>query len=308
MRRALLIVSLVLVTLFTASVILFRIQEARMDPTQRAAALRAEVLDPGFEKLKALASPLPPPDESDWLASHYEEGQSVKSYRASRPVRPTSSRSVVVLQPLAPFNEREQQLLADTARYVTAFYGLPVRVGEALPPEAIPASARRNHPDTGASQVLTTSLLFEVLRPRLTEDVLAIIGLTSEDLYPDPDWNFVFGQASFKDRIGVWSFHRFGDLEAEGPLVRERTLKTAVHELGHMLGLEHCIAFACVMNGSNNLEEGDRRPMEPCPACLAKLSWNLGTSPEQRYARVLSFYEQTGFDAAAVAVRSALPR
>lgn len=306
MRRALLIITLVIVTLFTASVVLFRIQESRMDPAPRAARLRVELLDPQLEKLKLAAIPLRSPQEGDWLASHYEAGQSFESYRASQPVRPTPGRKLIVLQPLAPLDESQQRLMADTARYVTAFYGLPVRLGEALPAESIPAQARRDHPNTGEPQVLSTWLLFEVLKPRVTDDVIAILGLTSEDLYPDPDWNFVFGQASLEDRIGVWSFHRFGELEKERPQVLERTLKTAVHELGHMLGLQHCIAFECVMNGSNHLGENDRRPLEPCPSCLAKLSWNLGTTPEQRYERVLGFYEQAGLKAPAAQVRSAL--
>jgi archaemetzincin len=31
-----------------------------------------------------------------------------------------------------------------------------------------------------------------------------------EDLYPEPSWNFVFGQASLNERVGVYSFARYG--------------------------------------------------------------------------------------------------
>jgi archaemetzincin len=30
-----------------------------------------------------------------------------------------------------------------------------------------------------------------------------------EDLYPDPAWNFVFGQASLRERVEVFSFARY---------------------------------------------------------------------------------------------------
>ena len=49
--------------------------------------------------------------------------------------------------------------------------------------------------------------------PRRPEDAVAVLGLTTSDLWPGEGWNFVFGQASLRDRIGVWSLYRFGDPE-----------------------------------------------------------------------------------------------
>jgi hypothetical protein len=64
----------------------------------------------------------------------------------------------------------------------------------------------------------------------------------------------VFGQASLADRVGVWSIYRNGEIDGDETERRKflrRTLKTALHETGHMLGIPHCIAFECGMNGSN---------------------------------------------------------
>jgi archaemetzincin len=36
--------------------------------------------------------------------------------------------------------------------------------------------------------------------------------VTMEDLYPDPQWNFVFGEASLPDRTGVFSFARYNPM------------------------------------------------------------------------------------------------
>jgi len=37
------------------------------------------------------------------------------------------------------------------------------------------------------------------------------IAFTASDLWPGPGWNFVFGLASLRERVGVWSIHRFGN-------------------------------------------------------------------------------------------------
>jgi archaemetzincin len=51
-----------------------------------------------------------------------------------------------------------------------------------------------------------------------------------------------------------------------------RCLKTACHELCHVFGLTHCPYYECLMNGSNLLEEADRKPFMLCPICLRKIA------------------------------------
>ena len=95
-------------------------------------------------------------------------------------------------------------------------------------------------------QIQTPYVLNEVLKPNRPKDALAYLCFTASDLYPDGNWNFVFGQASLRDRTGVWSIHRKGDPAAGAEAFRQclvRTLHTASHETGHILTIQHCTAF-----------------------------------------------------------------
>jgi archaemetzincin len=97
-------------------------------------------------------------------------------------------------------------------------------------------------------------------------------------------------------RIGIWSIYRNGDPEADFQLCLRRTLSTAAHETGHILGIAHCTAYSCLMNGSNYQEEKDRRPMHLCPVCLRKLCWNLRVEPVPYLERLRAFCRQSGLD------------
>lgn len=37
------------------------------------------------------------------------------------------------------------------------------------------------------------------------------MGITEKDLFPKPEWNYVFGLASYEDGVGVTSIYRFAD-------------------------------------------------------------------------------------------------
>ena len=62
-----------------------------------------------------------------------------------------------------------------------------------------------------------------------------------------------------------------------------------------MFGIEHCTAYECGMNGSNNLTETDREPLAFCPECSAKIWWSCGVRPEKWYASLAEFAEQHEF-------------
>ncbi|KAH7150370.1 hypothetical protein B0J13DRAFT_583635 [Dactylonectria estremocensis] len=54
-----------------------------------------------------------------------------------------------------------------------------------------------------------------------------------------------------------------------------RVARTMAHELGHCLGMDHCVYYACTMQGTAGMAEDMRQPPYLCPICLSKLSWAL---------------------------------
>ena len=151
-------------------------------------------------------------------------------------------------------------------------------------------------------QILTRDVL-RSLQGRLPKDGFCLLGITMEDLYPHPSWNFVFGEASLSERVGVYSFARYDPAfyrQPRGPgsesALLRRSAKVLTHETAHMFGLTHCIYFKCVMNGSNHLRESDARPTHLCPVCLRKLQWSVGFDVVKRYEELSKFYQHAGFD------------
>lgn len=248
------------------------------------AQLRAEPLEPRFEALKPIRPPAPPVLPGDWLALNPEPGETFGAYVDAGPTRATPERRVLYFQPLGAFTPEQLRVLDQTADYVARFYQLPVRTLPTLPTAAVTHRGK---------QLLTTDILARVLIPARPADALAVLALTSEDLYPAPDWNFVLGEASTVDRVGVWSLFRNGTPGTPEYLMR--TLKTATHELGHMLSLQHCVAWSCVMAGSNSVQEADLQPASLCPACLQKVTWNVGLDPVKRFDALAEFYADAGF-------------
>jgi archaemetzincin len=232
--------------------------------------------------------PIPKPGPHDWLASHREPGQTFDDFLAMRPNRPTSARRVIYLQPLSEFPPEGRPLIAKLCDFAAAFFAMEVK---ALPEVRIGVSfTTRRNPSTGNLQILTGDVL-NFLKSRLPSDAFCIVAITMADLYPGASWNFVFGQASPRERVGVYSFARYdpafyGDPQTRdyGALVLRRSCKVLAHETAHIFGLAHCIYFSCLMNGSNHLAESDRRPLHLCPVCLRKLEWSIGFDVVKRYA------------------------
>ncbi len=267
-------------------------------PSPSAEEKQSANLHAMIEKLTPLHQALGKPRPGDWLISHPERGETFALYLQTLPVRATGKRSVIYVRPLGDFTASQDKIVTLTADFMHRYFDLAVKVLPRLPLSVIPESARRQLPGAD-EQILTTYVLTNVLKPDLPDDAAAIIAFTASDLWPGEDWNFVYGQASSSDRVGVWSINRNGDPdtgEAEFRLCLLRAMKTATHETGHMFSISHCTKYECNMCGSNNRGESDRRPVEVCPECLAKICWATNCDPVERFRELAEFCEQQGFD------------
>ena len=205
-------------------------------------------------KLRTLHTKPEKPKEGEWLATHKETGQTFSQYRKSSPNMLTRRRNKLYVQPVGDFTETDTELIAASAKFLSIYFQCEVEINETLPESVIPESAQRKHPSWGVHQLLTSHILEEMLAPKLPADAFATIAFTSSDLWPGDRWNFVFGYASLRQRVGVWSLYRFGDPEKSDDDFKQclkRTLKVATHETGHMFSIQHCIAYQCNMQGSN---------------------------------------------------------
>jgi archaemetzincin len=238
------------------------------------------------------------PKKGEWQAEHPESGETFEQYLYAHPITPTTVRASLVIQPLGDLGKENERVVATVAVAMQAFFGLPSRVAAPLSLSALPRYAKR--PSRGYGEQLLTSQILKELVPRLPGDAMAFVGFTSSDLWPGDDWNYVFGQASLDDRVGVWSLARNGNPSANDAAYRLallRALKIAMHETGHMFGMHHCTAYRCNMAGVNSLDESDAEPSWLCPECLAKLSWATGASPDEHLRRMLAFSRSVGFEA-----------
>lgn len=226
-----------------------------------------------------------------WYGVFREPIQSFQNYQASSPMRPTDSRRTLVLQPLGFLSPREENALRDAEKFCALYFQLPTRIAPALPLVAGANSAktpwtrrtsRRANAKAGALQWNAATVLNSVLMPRLPADAALYLGVTGEDLWVG-ELNFVFGIGSFDARCGVFSFGRLdaphtktqSNVQADALFTR-RACQLLAHESGHLLGLEHCVLYKCVMNGGNSLGDFDATPLEVCPVCERKLQWNIG--------------------------------
>ncbi len=236
------------------------------------------------------------PGSSDWLANISETGQTFSQYRHSQPNRPDENRTTIYLQPLGAFPPDVAPSLNRLADFASAFFDMPVKQLPEVPMEGLPIESRageRGH------QVLTGDVL-SWLKPQIPDDAYCLLAVTMTDLYPDRRWNFVFGQGSLKDRVGVYSFPRYlsptDANQSDDSLLLLRSCKVLAHETGHLFGIKHCVHYHCLMNGSNGLSETDAAPIHLCPVCLRKLHYAKPHDVERRYQRLQTLSHQYGWE------------
>ena len=253
-------------------------------------------LDPGQDFV-----PMPAPGPRDWLAKNHEGGQTFGQFLKAEPNKPDHERHTIYLQPLSDFSVERAPSLEQLREFTEAYFTLETKL---LPTLTLPADqiTTRVREGTDRPQWFATDVL-RMLEPQLPPDAYCLLGITLTDLYSSQTQTYVFGQASLRHRTGVFSFARFDPAFYDDPdppavetLILRRSCHTLAHEICHMFGITHCIFFACAVNGSNNLDENDARPMHVCPVCLRKLHSSIDFDPVERDKNLVQVYQRLGLE------------
>lgn len=110
-----------------------------------------------------------------------------------------------------------------------------------------------------------------------------VLGVTEVDIVAEkdgnPEWG-VLGLGSIDGKSCVLSTFRMRRAwdhgGADEPTVRSRLWKTAVHEVGHTLGLEHCPTKGCVMEDGHGTVATTDNETDLCPSCAARYKRAIG--------------------------------
>jgi archaemetzincin len=122
-------------------------------------------------------------------------------------------------------------------------------------------------------QYFSTQIIAEAIK-KTTGVNGNIVILTEVDLYI-PVLTFVFGEAQLNGNYSVVSVCRlheeFYSEKTDETLLKGRTMKEILHELGHNFGLKHCLNWDCVMHSSTSIEEVDIKGNYYCKKCKSKI-------------------------------------
>ncbi len=240
-----------------------------------------------------------PPKPGDWLYSYKEKGQSFEQFKNSKHIIPTKENNIIYLKPIGEFTSLQVKQTELVRQYLHIFFQLETKVMDNVSNDIIPKHARRIGSEDH-EQFLAGYILDSILKKEKPNKGIALMALTEVDLYPKPEWNFVFGLASYRDKIAVSSVFRLQDeklTEANFDLSLARLLKICSHEIGHMFGLHHCIDANCAMNGTNSLSETDEHTIRLCSICQRKLSSGLKYDNAKRLKELEKYFKDNNLKA-----------
>ncbi len=168
---------------------------------------------------------------------------------------------------LIPLGEIDGRILTEIAIALEKTFPFKTTTAKPaeIPPEAFHARRRQYH---------SSSILNVLSHLKNGHDL--ILGITDVDLFV-PSLNFVFGEADILRGTAIISLKRLGQefykLKPDEGLFVQRAVKEAIHEIGHLCGLEHCHDKRCIMSFSNSIRDTDRKGPDFCKSCRERLGY-----------------------------------
>lgn len=238
------------------------------------------------------------PTEGDWLFDHKEKGQTFEAYKKTNPIRPSLEKHVIYLMPIGNFTALQMKALNLTREYVEIFFQQKTVLLTAVSDKTVPKYNFRIRENNNV-QLLAPYVLDTLLKDKTPKDGMALMAISAKDLYPKSNWNYIFGLASYTNRVGVSSIYRLQNKQLDTANFKRclrRLINVSSHEIGHMMSMHHCTFARCTMNGSNSLYETDLNPNRLCSECQKKLFWNFAYNNTKRLKQLIDFCKQNGLD------------
>ncbi|HEU0055304.1 MAG TPA: matrixin family metalloprotease, partial [Longimicrobium sp.] len=169
---------------------------------------------------------------------------------------------------LVPVGGVSMEVVSAVRRAVDARFGTRSRVDAPLPlyPEWVDEATGRalSGPVLDALAARAAALAGEDGEPW-------VLGVAGAELAA-PGHPLVFGEALVSGCCAVVGMGAPDEASQRNQTtLLERAAKHAVHEIGHVAGLEHCADPGCVMYPSRDIADTDRKGVELCRRCRARL-------------------------------------
>ncbi len=108
----------------------------------------------------------------------------------------------------------------------------------------------------------------------IRKDEQRVLGIIDADVYAE-GYDFIFGLTDPRTGYALIALTRlrpefYGESGNNG-LFCDRSVKEAVHEVGHSLGLAHCPEASCAMFFSRSIADTDKKELRFCPSCQQKV-------------------------------------
>jgi archaemetzincin len=136
--------------------------------------------------------------------------------------------------------------------------------------EILPVVASPSHAYDERRLQYNAVRVLQAVKSCVSQNHEKVVGVIDADLFV-PVLTYVFGEAEQGGRCAVVSLYRLkttpNGSHSPLPLILERLAKVAIHELGHLYNLVHCMDSKCLMHFSGNLQDLDKVPLYFCRYC-----------------------------------------